>query len=144
VTGVFDELRPQSKRNAPMLRIAMIAHDGKKADLVSFLLTHKELFKNAELIATATTGTFLERAGFKVSKVLSGPRGGDAQIGARVADGTVDFVFFFRDPLGKHPHEPDVQMLMRLCDVHNVPLATNPASAEYLLKGMIADEHTDI
>ena len=127
-----------------MLRIAMIAHDGKKADLVSFLLTHKELFKNAELIATATTGTFLERAGFKVTKVLSGPRGGDAQIGARVADGTVDFVFFFRDPLGKHPHEPDVQMLMRLCDVHNVPLATNPASAEYLLKGMIADEHTDI
>jgi methylglyoxal synthase len=56
----------------------------------------------------------------------------------------VDFVFFFRDPLGKHPHEPDVQMLMRLCDVHNIPLATNPASAEYLLKGMIADEHTDI
>ncbi len=127
-----------------MLRIAMIAHDGKKADLVSFLLTHKALFQNAELIATATTGSFLERAGFKVSKVLSGPKGGDAQIGARVADGTVDFVFFFRDPLGKHPHEPDVQMLMRLCDVHNVPLATNPASAEYLLKGMIADEHTDI
>jgi methylglyoxal synthase len=127
-----------------MLRIAMIAHDGKKADIVSFLLQHKDLFVNADLIATATTGTFLEKAGFKVRKVQSGPRGGDAQIGAMVANREVDFVFFFRDPLGKHPHEPDVQMLMRLCDVHNVPLATNPASAEYLLKGMIADEDTDI
>ena len=127
-----------------MLRIAMIAHDGKKADLVSFLLNNKELFRSAQLIATATTGSFLEKAGFQVTKVLSGPKGGDAQIGAKVADGEIDFVFFFRDPLGKHPHEPDVQMLMRLCDVHNIPLATNPASAEYLWKGMIADEHTAI
>lgn len=127
-----------------MLRIAMIAHDGKKADIVSFLLHHKDLFANAELVATATTGTFLEKAGFNVRKVQSGPRGGDAQIGAMVANGELDFVFFFRDPLGKHPHEPDVQMLMRLCDVHNIPLATNPASAEFLLKGMIADEDTDI
>ena len=127
-----------------MLRIAMIAHDGKKADMVSFLLQHKDLFKNTELYATATTGSFLEKAGFRVKKVLSGPEGGDAMIGAKVATGELDFVFFFRDPLGKHPHEPDVQMLMRLCDVHNVPLATNPAAAEFLLKGMIADEHTDI
>jgi methylglyoxal synthase len=127
-----------------MLRIAMIAHDGKKADLVSFLLHNKELFKSAHLVATATTGTFMEKAGFTVTKVLSGPKGGDAQIGAQVANGEIDFVFFFRDPLGKHPHEPDVQMLMRLCDVHNIPLATNPAAAEFLLKGMIADEHTDI
>jgi methylglyoxal synthase len=127
-----------------MLRIAMIAHDGKKADLVSFLLHNKELFANTELYATATTGAFLEKAGFKIKKVLSGPIGGDAMIGAKVATGEIDFVFFFRDPLGKHPHEPDVQMLMRLCDVHNVPLATNPRAAEYLLKGMIADENTAI
>ena len=149
-TGVFGynefygTLPHKVKRFGPMLRIAMIAHDGKKADLVSFLLSHKDLFRNTVLIATATTGGFLEKAGFNVKKVLSGPKGGDAQIGAQVANGEIDFVFFFRDPLGKHPHEPDVQMLMRLCDVHNVPLATNPASAEYLLKGMIADEHTDI
>ena len=127
-----------------MLRIAMIAHDGKKADMVSFLLHNKALFANTELYATATTGSFLEKAGFKVKKVLSGPQGGDAMIGAKVATGEIDFVFFFRDPLGKHPHEPDVQMLMRLCDVHNIPLATNPAAAEFLLKGMIADEYTDI
>jgi len=128
----------------PKLRIAMIAHDGKKADMVSFLLHHKELFRQAELIATSTTGSFLEKAGFTVRKVLSGPRGGDAQIAALVADHQIDFVFFFRDPLDKHPHEPDVQMLMRICDVHNIPLATNPAAAEFLLKGMIADEGTEI
>jgi methylglyoxal synthase len=127
-----------------MLRIAMIAHDGKKADMVSFVLKNKELFVNAELVATSTTGIFLEKAGFKVIKVLSGPIGGDAQIAAKVATGELDFVFFFRDPLYRHPHEPDVQMLMRMCDVHNIPLATNPAAAEYLLKGMIADEDTDI
>lgn len=127
-----------------MLRIAMIAHDGKKADMVSFLLQHKELFTHTTIYATATTGNFLERAGVKVEKLLSGPKGGDAQIAAKVAMGEIDFVFFFRDPLGKHPHEPDVQMLMRMCDVHNIPLATNPASAEFLLKGMIADESTDI
>ena len=127
-----------------MIRIAMIAHDGKKADMVSFLLKNKELFAHAELSATATTGLFLEKAGFKVTKYLSGPKGGDAQMAAKVAMGDIDFVFFFRDPLDRHPHEPDVQMLMRMCDVHNVPLATNPASAEFLLKGMIADEHTDI
>lgn len=127
-----------------MIRIAMIAHDGKKADMVSFLLKNKELFAHTELSATSTTGTFLEKAGFNVKKFLSGPRGGDAQIAALVATGEIDFVFFFRDPLDRHPHEPDVQMLMRMCDVHNVPLATNPASAEFLLKGMIADEGTDI
>ncbi len=127
-----------------MIRIAMIAHDGKKADMVSFLLKNRELFAHAELSATATTGLFLEKAGFKVTKYLSGPKGGDAQMAAKVATGEIDFVFFFRDPLDRHPHEPDVQMLMRMCDVHNVPLATNPASAEFLLKGMIADEHTDI
>lgn len=122
----------------------MIAHDGKKADMVSFLLKNKDLFRNAQLFATATTGNFLEKAGFKVTKYLSGPLGGDAQMAAKVAVGEIDFVFFFRDPLFRHPHEPDVQMLMRMCDVHNIPLATNPAAAEFLLKGMIADEGTDI
>lgn len=113
------------------MKIALIAHDGKKADMVSFLRDHLELFKRQEisLIATGTTGTFVEKAGLKVDRVLSGPLGGDAQIGAEVAEKKIDAVFFFRDPLDKHPHEPDIAMLMRLCDVHNVPLATNPATA---------------
>ena len=83
--------------------------------------------------STPTTGSFVEKAGLKVQKMLSGPRGGDAQIAARIAEGKTNMVFFFRDPLDKHPHEPDIAMLMRLCDVWNVPLATNPATASLLI-----------
>ena len=113
------------------MKIALIAHDGKKAEMVSFLRDQLELFKreDIELISTGTTGTFVEKAGLSVKRVLSGPLGGDAQIGAEVAEKNIQAVFFFRDPLDKHPHEPDIAMLMRLCDVHNVPLATNPATA---------------
>ena len=103
--------------------------------MVAFLLEHKELFHNSELVATGTTGKHIENAGLQVNKLLSGPLGGDAQIAAMVATRQLDMVIFFRDPLDKHPHEPDVLMLMRLCDVHNIPLATNPASAKLLLKG---------
>ena len=81
-------------------------------------------------------GTYVEKAGFVVEKLLSGPLGGDAQIASRVAEGLVQMVIFFRDPLGKHPHEVDVSMLMRICDVHNVSFATNPAAAECLLRSL--------
>ena len=121
------------------MRIALIAHDGKKAELVSFVLQHKTLFENAELFTTATTGKHMDQAGLSVNKVLSGPMGGDAQIATMVATEQLDVVIFFRDPLGKHPHEPDVQMLMRICDVHNIPLATNYAAAMLILKGIKAD-----
>ena len=77
-------------------------------------------------------------SGLEVERLLSGPLGGDAQIAALVAEHKVGMVIFFRDPLGKHPHEPDVQMLMRVCDVHNVPIATNPATAELMLRGFLA------
>jgi len=89
-----------------------------------------------QIFATGTTGSKIESEGYKVEKLLSGPLGGDAQIASLVATGKIDLVIFFRDPMGKHPHEPDVQMLMRLCDVHNVPLATNPKGAFYLLHGV--------
>ncbi len=118
------------------MRIALIAHDGKKAEMVSFALQHIELLKDSELFTTATTGKHMEQAGLQVTKVLSGPQGGDAQIAAMVATRQLDAVIFFRDPLDKHPHEPDVQMLMRLCDVHNIPLATNFATAMLILKGL--------
>ena len=119
------------------MKLAVIAHDGKKADMVAFLNRHYEFMHSAhiEIIATGTTGKHAQAAGLKVERLLSGPLGGDAQIAAQVAEHKVQMVLFFRDPLGKHPHEPDVQMLMRVCDVHNVPLATNPASAELMLKG---------
>lgn len=117
------------------MEIAIIAHDGKKAEMVQFLNEHKAILhsKDISLISTGTTGSKVEKAGFKVKRLLSGPLGGDAQIAARVAEGECNMVLFFRDPLEKHPHEPDVLMLLRLCDVHNVPLATNPATAELLM-----------
>lgn len=121
-----------------MINIALIAHDGKKPEMVSFVNSHKKFLMEATIYATGTTGSLIEKEGFNVTKLLSGPRGGDAQIAAMLATGDLDVIIFFRDPLDKHPHEPDVQMLLRLCDVHNVPLATNPKSAYYILKGIEA------
>lgn len=120
-------------------RFALIAHDGKKAEMVGFLKDHLALFGSAKLVATGTTGSYVQQAGLKVKCLLSGPKGGDAQIAALVAEGKLDAVIFFRDPLGKHPHEPDVQMLLRLCDLHNVALATNPATAKLLVRGLEAE-----
>ncbi len=120
------------------MEIAIIAHNGKKAEMVQFLNEHSAILhqNNVRLISTGTTGSKVEKAGFEVTKFLSGPLGGDAQIASRVAEGKCKMVLFFRDPLEKHPHEPDIFMLMRLCDVHDVPLATNPATAELLIKSI--------
>jgi len=120
------------------MEIAIIAHDGKKADMVQFLNKNKTLLiqENIKLIATGTTGSKAINAGFKVKKMLSGPMGGDAQIAARVAEGKTQMVFFFKDPLASHAHEVDINMLIRVCDVHNVPLATNEASAQLLLNAI--------
>ncbi len=120
------------------MTIAIIAHDGKKAEMVQFLNENMPTLKGktVNLIATGTTGQKAEAAGFKVEKLLSGPVGGDAQIASRLAEGKVDMIFFFRDPLDKHPHEPDIIMLLRLCDVHNIPIATNPATASLLIRGI--------
>lgn len=120
------------------MEIAIISHDGKKAEMVQFLNENKSILesKNIQLIATGTTGLKVQKAGIKVKKMLSGPLGGDAQIAARVAEGKTKMVIFFRDPLEKHPHEPDIFMLMRLCDVYDVPLATNPSTAELLMKAL--------
>ena len=122
-----------------IMKLAVIAHDGKKAEMVAFLNKHNGLLHNKQIniVATGTTGKHAEAAGLKVDRLLSGPIGGDAQIAAMVAQGEIAMVFFFRDPLDKHPHEPDVQMLMRVCDVHNIPLATNPATAELVIKGLV-------
>jgi len=120
-----------------MKKIAIIAHDGKKAEMVLFLKENAEILKNVQLVATGTTGNHVIKSGLPVETKLSGPLGGDAQIAAMTAEKQLSAVIFFRDPLGKHPHEPDVLMLMRICDLYNIPLATNPATAAYLLKGMV-------
>jgi methylglyoxal synthase len=114
--------------------IALIAHDAKKLDLVTFVKDHREVFARHELVATGTTGRILhEKTGLEVRRVNSGPLGGDLQIGAMIAEERIDAVIFFRDPLTAQPREPDVSALMRACDVHVVPLATNLATAEAIL-----------
>lgn len=121
-----------------MATIALIAHDGKKADMVAFAMQHKHTLSQFEIVATGTTGQLLiEKVGLEVERMLSGPIGGDAQIAAMVADQKITAVFFFLDPLGKHPHDPDIQMLMRICNVHNVPLATNAATAACIVEALI-------
>jgi len=117
--------------------IALIAHDGKKADMVAFVKDHLEELKQANIIATGTTGTYVQKTGLEVELKLSGPKGGDAQIAALTAEGKVDGIIFFRDPLGKHVHEPDIQMLMRISDLYNVPLATNPATGSLIISGLL-------
>ena len=119
-----------------MKSIALIAHDGKKPEMVSFVNKNREILEKCSVYTTGTTVKFIEIEGFDVNRLLSGPRGGDAQIAAMVAEGKLDAVIFFRDPLEKHPHEPDVQMLLRLADVYNIPLATNPKAGQYILWGI--------
>ena len=114
--------------------IALIAHDGKKADLIDLVRDHLEVVKRFPSIATGTSGLRLrDELGLHVDRMSSGPFGGDLQIGSRIVDGTVQAVIFLRDPLTAHPHEPDIQALMKVCDLHQVPIATNLASGRILL-----------
>jgi methylglyoxal synthase len=116
------------------MRIALIAHDHKKDDMVVLAREFAEFLSRCELVATGTTGGRLQlEAGLTVECLLSGPLGGDLQIGARLAQGEVDAVVFLRDPMTPQPHEPDINALVRACDVHDVPCATNMASARLLL-----------
>ena len=119
------------------MNIALIAHDKKKSDMVNFCVAYKDILKKHKLCATGTTGKLVsERAKLDVHRFLSGPLGGDQQIGARVAFNRIDLVIFFRDPLSPQPHEPDINALLRLCDVHDIPCATNMATAEALIKAL--------
>ncbi len=117
-----------------MKSVALIAHDNKKLDLAIFAKDNAEILKNFPIIATSSTGKILqEKTNLQVEPLKSGPLGGDLQVGARIAEDKVLAVIFFRDPLTAQPHEPDVSALMRACDVHKVPLATNLATAEAMM-----------
>ena len=116
------------------MNIALIAHDKKKELMVQFCIAYKGILEKHVLFATGTTGKLIiENTGMNVYRFLSGPQGGDQQIGARVAYNEIDLVLFFRDPLTPESYEPDVSSLMRLCDMHNIPIATNLATAEVLI-----------
>jgi len=122
------------ENNMPNDTIALIAHDQKKEAMVEFIGRHRDILATQKLVATGSTGKLLsEKLGLTVERVAHGPHGGDLIIGGRVAEGKIQAVIFFRDPLTAQPHEPDVSALLRVCDVHNVPLATNPATAESVL-----------
>ncbi len=118
-----------------MQTIALIAHDKKKDDMVAFVRKHEALLAEFRLVATGTTGSRIAAAtSLPIERVLSGPYGGDQQIGARVATGDVHAVIFLRDPLTAQPHEPDITALLRVCDVHNIPLATNEATGTKIIQ----------
>jgi methylglyoxal synthase len=121
------------------MRIALVAHNGKKDDMVALATEFAPQLRQHTLMATGTTGARLEsELGLNVERLLSGPLGGDLQIGARLSVGEVDLLVFLRDPMTAQPHEPDINALVRACDVHNVPCATNVATARVLLERLVS------
>jgi methylglyoxal synthase len=118
-------------------RLALIAHDNRKVDFVAWATFNRDTLSQFDLIATCHTARLIrDKVGLEVVELLSGPEGGDAQIAARVATGAVDVVFFFVDPLWAQPHDPDVRALLRVCNVHNVPLATNLGTADLIITAL--------
>ncbi len=118
----------------PRKRIALVAHDNKKQDLMEWAEYNRKLLVQHELCATGTTGAMLEKVlKTNVLKLQSGPLGGDQQIGAKIAEGVIDFIIFFWDPLEPQPHDPDVKALLRIAVVWNVPVACNRASADFMI-----------
>lgn len=127
-----------SVTSVPKVRIALIAHDKKKDEILAVARDYVDVLRQCDLVATGTTGgRIATELGLDVERKLSGPHGGDLQIGAQLAEGRVDMVLFLRDPMTPQPHEPDINALVRACDVHNVPCATNSSTARLLLEQLI-------
>ena len=123
------------------MKIALIAHDKKKSDMIELAIKYKDTLAKHVLYATGTTGTLvMGETGLAINRMKSGPLGGDQQIGSMVAEGKLDLIVFLRDPLTSQPHEPDVSSLLRLCDVQSIPLATNVKSAEIMLNALSKNE----
>lgn len=133
---IYKKIRMKPKKN-----IALIAHDNRKQDLIEWVRYNKELLKKHNLFATGTTGALVsEETGLDVTRFKSGPLGGDQQVGARIADGQIDFVIFLWDPMEPHPHDVDVKALLRLSVVWNIPVACNRATADFMISSPLMSE----
>ena len=121
-------------------KIALVAHDNKKEDLLEWVKFNKYLLSLHELYATGTTGKIIEKAGLDVNKLKSGPLGGDMQVGAKIANGEIDFLIFFWDPLESQPHDPDVKALLRMAVVWNIPAACNRSTADFMVSSTLMDK----
>ena len=120
--------------------LACIAHDGKKPEMVHLAMKFSKAFNGYNIVATGTTGKHIRNTGIEVNEMLSGPMGGDAQIAAKIVDKDIDYVIFFIDPLSSHPHEVDVQMVLRICNVTDTPIATNYSTASMMIKYLENEE----
>lgn len=142
-----DQCRPMAHLKIPMehdKKIALVAHDNKKPDLVEWAKYNRDLLAHHRVFATGTTGKVLERElGFKIRKLRSGPLGGDQQIGAKIVENKIDFLIFFWDPLEPLPHDPDVKALLRMAVVWNIPIACNRASADFMISSPLMDGEYD-
>jgi methylglyoxal synthase len=125
-------------------KIALVAHDHKKQDLMEWAMYNRDLLAQHKVYATGTTGKVLEQAlNFEITKLQSGPLGGDQQIGAKIVDGEIDFLIFFWDPLEPQPHDPDVKALLRMAVVWNIPIACNRASADFMISSQLMNHEYD-
>lgn len=125
-------------------KIALVAHDNKKRDMLEWAKFNRVLLSHHQIFATGTTGKLLEQElGFKITKLKSGPLGGDQQIGAKIVEGKIDFLIFFWDPLEPQPHDPDVKALLRMAVVWNIPIANNRASADFMISSPLMDRPYD-
>lgn len=125
-------------------KIALVAHDNKKRDLLEWAKFNRSLLAGHKLYATGTTGKIIEQElGVEITKLQSGPLGGDQQVGSRIVNGEIDFLIFFWDPLEPQPHDPDVKALLRLAVVWNIPVACNRASADFMISSSIMNKEYD-
>jgi methylglyoxal synthase len=133
-------MTPETSPQPVHKRIALIAHDERKQDLLNWVRYNKEDLAKHELYATGTTGTLInQETGLTVTGMMSGPLGGDQQIGAMIAQGEIDIMIFFWDPLGTHPHDPDVRALLRMAVLQNIPTATNRSTADFIFSSPLMD-----